>query len=56
MNKKSIKAWEMFFDYLSRKYSLEYGGEWIDWYFPNDETENSFYNGWFKSHVGIRVN
>ena len=54
MNRKSIKAWELFFDYLSRKWSLEYGSEFIDFYFNLDS--NPFWNGWFKSFIGVRVN
>jgi hypothetical protein len=54
MDRKSIKAWELFFDYMAHKYALEAGIEWIDWYFGSDD--DAFWNGWMKSSVGARVN
>lgn len=54
MDKKSIKAWELYFDYLCRKWAREYGAEFVDFYFGADA--DAFWNGWFKSAIGCKVN
>lgn len=52
MSIKDFKVWEMYFDYLARKWSSEYALEFVEYYFADDD----FAIGWFKSFLGFRVN
>jgi hypothetical protein len=50
MDHKSLKAWGLFFEWLTNKYSVEYSLEWIDWYFKSDDWR-AYWRGYIKAPI-----
>lgn len=50
MDYKALKAWGLFFEWLSRKHSIEYSIEWIDWYFSSADWRG-FWRGYINAPI-----